>query len=563
MLHLATRHRIYWIIIPVLILSGIQAVTGEPKPVKPETSVERLPVPSGAKVQEAESLLKEVLKDDYQKRTALERIALAKRLIQVAGESKADPNLYFASLREARDIAVSAGEIDLAWSACELLSQTFTIDEKEQKTAILMTLSRSGVSGEPALKIVQAGRELLDSFVSESQFEAAVKLLSPLEDLSRRTNDPESIRSFQSRAKEVRAQQTEWARVKPSIDKLKDNPADADAALAVGKYHILSSGDWQKALPVLATCASPALQLAAEKDLTSPSQPEGKADIGDLWWTAAEKETGLLKSALQQRALTWYQPALEGLASARKVKLEKRVQGALSSGNSVEGLKSAGLVFWINPAVDVSGMGRELLSAAAPKFVGAVPVVADDGIKAFKLNDTYPTYASTEPVKAVSKTGSAIVWFRMDKSVGTYNGLLFKGVAQAPKSGLGRTDFSIMGSGERIILFFNWPENEFPGVEGKTAFYSKRPIPLGKWAMVGATWDGSTISIYFNGERDMTYKSTLTPARHDDSIVGLGCDPAGANQGFIGLMGGAMVFNRALTELEIRQLYFKSGIQGK
>lgn len=200
--NLATRHPMVWIVIPVLVLSCIQAVAAEPKPVKPVIPVERLPVPTGAKVTEAESLLKEVLKDDYQKRTPPDRIALAKRLIQIAGESKADPNLYFASLCEARDVAVSVGEIDLAWSACQSLSQTFAMDEKEQKTAILMTLGRTGVSGEPALKIVQAGRELIDSYAEEYQFEAAVKLLGPLEDLNRRTNDPESIRSFQSRAKE-------------------------------------------------------------------------------------------------------------------------------------------------------------------------------------------------------------------------------------------------------------------------------------------------------------------------------------------------------------------------
>jgi len=556
-----SRYTLHCILFLLLFLSSIQAA--EPKPVKPAAPTERLPIPTEVKANESENLIKEVLKEEYQKRTAPERIALATRLIQVAGESKADPNLYFAALREAREVAVSAGDIGIAFTACELLSQTFTIDEKEQKTAVLLTLARSALTGELALKFAEAGRELLDAYAADSQFDAAVKLLSPLEDLTRRTNDPEAMKSLQTRAKEIRAQQSEWARIKPHFDRLKENPTDAEAALAVGKYHI-SSGDWEKAVSVLAKCTSPTLQLAAEKDLASPMEAEAKADAGDLWWTASEKETGSLKTALQQRALSWYQQALDGLSPARKLKTEKRVQGALSSGNSVENLKAAGLVFWVNPGTDLSGAGRELLSGTIPKFVGAVPVVAENGIKAFKLSETYPTFAATEPVKAVSKTGSAFVWFRMDKSVGTNNGFLFKGVPASPKVGQGRTEYSIMSYGERIILFFNWPDNDWPGVEGKTAFYSKRPAPLGKWTMVGATWDGATISLYINGERDISYKSPLTPTRrNDDSIVGLGCDPAGANQPFIGLMGGAMVFNRALTEAEIRQLYLKSGIQGK
>jgi len=547
------RHAFSWM--SIVLLSSLHAA--EPKPVKP-APVERIPVPAEAKAAESENLIKEVLKEEYLKRGVPERIALANRLLQVASESKADPNLYYALLREARDVAVSAGEIDLAFNACDLLSQTFVLDDKELKSAVLLALARTPVTGEPALKFSQAGRELLDAHVAESQFDAAVKLLSPLEDLARRTNDPKAIKSLQLRSKEICAQQSKWARIKPHFDKLKENPADTDAALAVGKYHI-AAGDWEKAVPVLSKCAAPALQSAAEKDLAAPADPEAKADAGDLWWSASEKETDSLKSALQQRALNWYQQALDGLNPVRKLKTEKRIQSALGAGNSIDSLKAAGLVFWSNPSADMSGMGRELLSDTAPKFVGTVTQVAENGIKVFKLNDSYPFYSATEPVKAISKSGSAFVWFRMDKSMDKYNGLLFKGVSADTKSGQGRTDFTLMSYGERSFLFFDWPDNKFPGVEGKTAFYSKRPAPLGKWTMFGATWDGATISLYINGERDISYKSTLTPTRrNDDSIVGLGCDPAGSNEGFVGLMGSAMLFNRALTEAEIRHLFLKS-----
>ena len=82
--------------------------------------------------------------------------------------------------------------------------------------------------------------------------------------------------------------------------------------------------------------------------------------------------------------------------------------------------------------------------------------------------------------------------------------------------------------------------------------------------MCGATWDGTTVSVYFNGEREASHKAAATPEKHSDAeFVGMGCDPAGANQGFVGLMGGGMIFNRALTDAEVRQLYVMTGIQGK
>lgn len=82
--------------------------------------------------------------------------------------------------------------------------------------------------------------------------------------------------------------------------------------------------------------------------------------------------------------------------------------------------------------------------------------------------------------------------------------------------------------------------------------------------MVGAAWDGTKVSVYFNGEREASYKATAAPVKHSEAaLVGLGCGPAGANQGFIGLMGCVMILNRALTDAEARQPFVMTGIQGK
>ncbi|MCY3022243.1 MAG: LamG domain-containing protein [Planctomycetota bacterium] len=567
----AARREAYWAVLLTVcaaVVAGCSrlVLAAEPEPAKTDAKAvaERQPVPAGPKVTDAEKQIREVFKDDYQKRSAAERTALARRLIKLAQESKADPPSCYVALREARDIAASAGDIDAAWAACEQLAETFAVDAGELKTAALSAVARSGVSGEAAAKAFDAGEGLLEQYASESHYDVAVKLLGPLEELARRANNAELAGALQSRAREVRAQQAEWAKVKPSFDKLKENPNDADAALVAGKYYIVSRGNWERALWMLVKSSSPALQQAAAKDLAEPAEAEARADVGDLWWAAAEKEAGALKVAMQQRGLNWYRQALEGLTAPRKQQVEKRVQGAMGAGSSIEGLKAAGLVFWVNPSADPSGSARELLSATAPKNVGAVPVVTDGGVKALKLNDTYPTYPTTEAVKGVGKTGSAFVWFRMDKSMGTYNGLFFKGTAPGPKTGPGRTDFTVMGYGERVIVFFNWPDNTWPGVEGKTGFYTKHGAVPGKWTMCGATWDGTTVSVYFNGEREASYKAASTPGKHGDAgIVGLGCDPPGANQGFIGLMGGAMIFNRALTDAEVRQVHAMAGVQGK
>ena len=106
------------------------------------------------------------------------------------------------------------------------------------------------------------------------------------------------------------------------------------------------------------------------------------------------------------------------------------------------------------------------------------------------------------------------------------------------------------------MLWFNWPETSWPGVNGQTAFWSKGTLTPGKWAMCGASWNGKTVNIHINGERDNSFAASVEPIRRTGPVmVALGCDPAGSPEYYPGLMAGAMIFNRALTDYEVRQLY--------
>jgi hypothetical protein len=96
----------------------------------------------------------------------------------------------------------------------------------------------------------------------------------------------------------------------------------------VGKYYAAFRGDWEHALPLLAKSTQAALKEAAAKDLLKPEESAAQADVGDLWWSVAEKEGGAFKAAVQNRAATWYSQALEGLTGPRKAQAEKRIQTA-------------------------------------------------------------------------------------------------------------------------------------------------------------------------------------------------------------------------------------------
>ncbi|MCY3021534.1 MAG: hypothetical protein NTW87_21175 [Planctomycetota bacterium] len=531
-----------------------------------ENADKRLPVPPAAALSDSEKQIKEVFKEEFQKKAPADRIELAKRLLKLAQDSRNDGLMYYAALREAKDLAVSGGDVETAFAAIAALEEAYTVDAPDLRVNALSNVGRAAATPEAAEKAFEAGLGVLDQLADGLHFEAATKLISPLEDLARRANSAELAARVQARSKELRAQQTDWAKVKPHFDKLKTAPDDPDANLAVAKHYVTAKSDWEHALPLFAKCSAPVLKEAAAKDALKPEEAAARADLGDLWWSVSEKESGPFKTALQSRAVGCYNQALEGLTGVRKMQVEKRLQAASAAmGTGSEALKAAGLVFWVNPNQDPAGKPRDLISNTPGTNLGAVPVVADSGMKALKFGGaSQVTYPATDAVRAIRSACSAFVWIKPEKTSEPYPCALFRGTAPGPQVGKGYADFSLFFHEHRLMLWFNWPENTWPGVDGKTAFLSKHALTLGKWVMCGATWDGSTIAVYVNGERDNTFKSAMLPAKRTGAeIVALGCDPAGTPEYFAGLLHSAMIFNRALTDTEVRQIHLLSGIQGK
>jgi len=318
----------------------------EPEPfLKPEL----LPPPAAAAVAEAEKQLKGLFKAEYQKKGTADRAALAQRLLKAGEETGGDPTLKFVALEEARDLAAGAGDLDTALKAIDALEECFTVDALEMKAGAFISAVRA-VEADSAEDVFTTGMSLLDQLARHDAFDAAVRLVSPLEDLARRLRNAEYFRMAQSRGREVRALQSEWNRVRPSLEKLKANPDDPDACLAAGKYRALA-GDWEAAIPLLAKGSHAGLKEAAEKDAAGPRDAAARADVGELWWSLAEKESGALKAALQERVKELYEKALPDLPALSRLKVEKRLAAlAAQAGPS----RAINLLALAHPAKDAA-----------------------------------------------------------------------------------------------------------------------------------------------------------------------------------------------------------------
>jgi hypothetical protein len=287
--------------------------------------VARLPLPAGPALADAEKEIRSLFKEEYAKRAVADRSVLARKLIQAGAGTKGDDALRFVSFREARDLAAAAGDFATACAAIDRLDALFDVDGPAMKAAAFAAVVRAVDVEEEGEAVFAKGLELAERLAREDAFETALKLTTPLEDLARRRKSAEDLKTAQGLAKDLRARQADWNRVRPSLEKLKASPDDAEACLAVGRYYA-AADRWTEALSLLAKAGAPALQAAAAKELSKPVDAAALAETGDLWMAAADKESAALKPALQDRARGFYEKALHGLSGLAKARVEKRLE---------------------------------------------------------------------------------------------------------------------------------------------------------------------------------------------------------------------------------------------
>lgn len=318
----------------------------------------KIPVPPGLMLSESEKQLKELFKDEEQtKKTPAERAELARNFLKAGRENRDDLALQYVALRKAKDLAAAAGDLETAFAAIETLADCFALDGADLKTGALIAAGRAADRPEEVEKALNTGLEILDQFAKNFQYDAALKLVGPFDELARRARNVDLVKTVQTRALDLRKQQAEWTKAKTQFEKLKDNPDDPDAAFAVARFYAAARSDWPRALPLLFKCSVPTLKTAAAKELAQPKDAAAKAELGNIWWALSEKENGSFKEALQAHAASWYLQAPGELSGNRKQRAE---QGA-------------------PPAASASAAGANAASAYKDGLIRSIPVEDSGG----------------------------------------------------------------------------------------------------------------------------------------------------------------------------------------
>jgi hypothetical protein len=287
-----------------------------------EAPSERLPVPNSSVQTPVFNRIRAQYKDDYAKRTAADQLALAEEFRKQAVASGLDTLKQYVLLREARELAVNAGDMDEAFAIIDLTARLFTIDPNELKsTAVANAMDRALI---PEPQLMENYLKVCDDAIYRGDLQLAVQSSNLAFKLARLSHDPATIARAKQMDLRVHDLRRETTDAIAAANKLQANMEDPALSLIVGRYLCYRRGMWDAGLPVLSKCSDKRLHDLAGKDTDGPPTAASMADLADGWWDVPDTQQ-MPQRRSRERAVYWYAKALPDLTGERKTLCEKRI----------------------------------------------------------------------------------------------------------------------------------------------------------------------------------------------------------------------------------------------
>mgnify|MGYP007073212215 CR=1 FL=1 len=246
------------------------------------------PVPDRAAQQAAAARIKSLFADEYAAEDRAVRAKFAQQLLELARSEKDDVN-RFTLYREAVRMASEAGDAQTALSATDLMSEHFAIKPTSVKVYALSNVSKQTLPPEAAIAAADACMSLVPDCIAENEFTQAQRLIEYGQNALRRVRDNQRIAALRKLGESVADIEKQYRTVGQHAAKLKANPDDGDANLAVGKFECFAKGNWQVGLKHLSSGSDAMLRKLAAETLSNPGDAQSQFSVANGWWKQADK----------------------------------------------------------------------------------------------------------------------------------------------------------------------------------------------------------------------------------------------------------------------------------
>jgi len=258
-------------------------------------------------------------------------LKLAATLLKTGQEDKVPANQY-AQFRRAGELALAAGDLQVAAQAADLLGARFQIDVLALKAG----LAEQSAGRIPDEQLLDFAAAQFDQALAADHFAAARRLGTVGYKAALATRDKDRIAAMRQRAALLAARQAAYGALAAALATLQNDPADLPANSQVGEYLAYLKGDWQRGLKLLARAGHP----IARAEAAVGDDAEAQRKLADSWWELAETKTGPAGASIQAHAAGWYRQALPKLSGLTRLKVEKLLaeldeRGSTGSGEDV------------------------------------------------------------------------------------------------------------------------------------------------------------------------------------------------------------------------------------
>jgi hypothetical protein len=290
-----------------------------------EATAKRSPVPAASAQREVQKQLAGMF-DVKQAKTPLEKLKLARQLVDVATKEGGDPAECYVMLDQATQLASDAGDAVLVLQTMDAMGTRFELDGTALKESALLRLVEGATSSERIRSLTSAANIVIPQALEQQHFDRAVELAVAVARACQRSQGKEFRKEAIRKRDLIQAICKEQKEVQAARETLQGNPNDTEANWVVARWHCFTNDDWRQGLPYLAKVSDKELKHAAEQELgLSPANPDDVIWLADAWWQLAKSRKGKDRDALLVHAGHWYDQVLKTQAGLAKLKIDQRL----------------------------------------------------------------------------------------------------------------------------------------------------------------------------------------------------------------------------------------------
>ncbi len=288
----------------------------------------RQPVPDSDALSRAEEAARKLYANELKAATkGPQQIMLANAILSAGRATQNDLVDRFALVDLARTLFIQAGDAVQALTAARLLEIEYDISRDQLLTTTIEALDLGSIIPEHRLIVTRTAAELADAATDALELERAEKLATIALQSGTKLRDAELRKQLTDKRNFIQKLLREWNTVKPSVEKLKNEPEDTAANLVAGKFYCFSVEDFYRGLPYLAASGEGPLAEAAKLDLTAQKgDAMNKYQAAQAWQKAEMKIVERDDKLAAQRRERWLlQQAAGSLAGIEQMEASKRL----------------------------------------------------------------------------------------------------------------------------------------------------------------------------------------------------------------------------------------------